>query len=75
MNQIGQLPEWIDFEMEQQEPQFDLTPLTGALKQRRLRNAPTGGVGTSLGNALGPQVEMPKMANMGGNSGKGMKSL
>ena len=61
-----EFPQWIDFEMEQQ-PQFDLSPLVGALKQRQ-QQKPAGGVGGAM---TGEMVEMPKMDTMKG----GGKSL
>lgn len=65
MDQV-QLPEWIDFEMEQQ-PDIDIGPLTSALKQRKQK---TGGLGGAMGGAM---TETPKM-NMGGAKG-GQSSL
>lgn len=66
MNQLGQLPDWIDFEME--DPQLDISPLMGALKQRQLKQ-PEGGLGGGVAEAMGG--EMPKTNPLQ----KGVKSL
>lgn len=46
---MDQLPEWIDFEMEQ--PDFNVSPLVDALQQRRQRK-PLGGLGRMAGGAM-----------------------
>ena len=62
MNQMDQLPEWLDFEMEQQ-PEINIDPLVGALKQRRQK---TGGVGGAMAGEL---TDTPKMSMSGAKGG------
>lgn len=69
---MDQLPQWIDFEMEQQ-PEFNVAPLFNALKQRRMR---AGSTGTAAAGAINnPNDEVSYSDILKGPQQKGVKSL